>query len=76
MNFKARIDEMFANNTYPEHPHLSYGTLSHESGLPWSHIREERSDEINGVMSLLCYAMPERYFNAEPQSHSRLLGRK
>ena len=75
MSFTAKIERLFANNTYAERPYLSWGTIRRESGIEWSRDRAACSDEVNGVMDLLCYALPQVFFEPEPMTYSRLLGK-
>lgn len=69
-DFEARIDNLFNLQSRPERPFLSFGTIKHQSGIAF-----ENSDQINGVISLLVYALPNKYFEEPPHSYTRLIGK-
>lgn len=75
MRFTAAFEQLFEHNIYPERPYLSWGTIRRESGIPWSKDRETCANEVNAVMDLLCYALPQAYFEPEPMTYSRLIGK-
>ena len=75
MRFTAAFEQLFEHNIYPERPYLSWGTIRRESGIPWSKDRETCANEVNAVMDLLCYALPQAYFAPEPMTYSRLIGK-
>ena len=72
-----RIEQMFQINTFPEKPHLSFGTIRKASGL-FSSIesRDEKNLRVNALMDWLVYIFDTEFFSPKPMKHSRLLGRK